>query len=99
MILEGLGYRVLGAGTPGEAARLAESNQGAIDLLITDVIMPKMNGKELSRRLSALYPGMKCLYMAISSRGLLEEGVHFLSKPFTTEQLAAKVRQVLDGKA
>ena len=105
LILEGLGYRVLGAGTPGEAARLAESNQGAIDLLITDVIMPKMNGKELSRRLSALYPGMKCLYMsgytaeAISSRGLLEEGVHFLSKPFTTEQLAAKVRQVLDGKA
>ena len=81
----------------------AESHRGGIDMLVTDVIMPQMNGPELSRRLAAGQPGMKSLFVsgytadAIGHHGLLEKGVHFLSKPFTTNQLAAKIREVLDG--
>ena len=104
LILDELGYRVLTAGTPAEAERQAESHKGSIDLLVTDVILPQMNGKELSRRLSELHPRMKCLFMSgytadvISQRGLLDEGVHFLSKPFTTTQLAEKIREALNAR-
>ena len=104
LILEQLGYHVLVAGTPGEATRQVEAHQEAIDLLVTDVIMPQVNGPELARRLTALHGEMKCLFVsgytadAIGRRGLLEEGVHFLSKPFTAEQLAGKIRDVLDER-
>src|SRR5208283_1946125 len=90
VILESFGYRVLTAGTPGEAISQAEHNAGSIDILITDVIMPQMNGRDLSRRLLSVNPRMKCLFISgytadvIGNKGLLDEGVHFLSKPFTT---------------
>jgi CheY-like chemotaxis protein len=105
VILAELGYHVLAAATPGAAVREAESHPGGIDLLVTDVIMPQMNGRELSLKLAARQPGLKCLFVsgytadAIGQHGLLEKGVHFLSKPFTTSQLAEKIRKVLDGSA
>ena len=71
-------------------------------LLITDVVMPEMNGRELAEQLSAIRPNLKCLYMSgytadvIAHRGILNEGVDFIQKPFGSDELAAKVRQVLD---
>jgi len=101
-LLEMQGYRVLAAGTPGEAIRLAEEHIGEIHLLLTDVIMPEMNGRELARKLLSLYPGLKRLFMSgytadvIAHHGVLDEGVHFLQKPFSLNALAAKVREALD---
>ena len=102
IILERLGYTVLAAGTPGEAIRLAGEHAGDIHLLVTDVVMPEMSGGDLQRRLSALWPGMKYLFMSgytanvIAHRGILDEGVHFLQKPFHMEVLATKVREALE---
>ncbi|MBI4831763.1 MAG: PAS domain S-box protein, partial [Candidatus Lindowbacteria bacterium] len=102
-ILNGLGYTVLAARAPSHAIRLAGERTGDIHLLITDVVMPEMNGRELAERLSAIKPGLKCLYMSgytanvIAHRGVLEEGVHFVQKPFSLEMLAAKVRETLDS--
>ncbi len=101
LILESFGYRVLTASAPDEALQLAESHPGAIDVLVTDVIMPQMNGRDLSRRLLSLHPRMKCLFISgytadvIGHQGLLDQGVHFLSKPFAIPDLAAKIREVL----
>jgi two-component system cell cycle sensor histidine kinase/response regulator CckA len=103
-ILDGLGYTVLIAGTPGEALGLAEKHAGEIHLLVTDVIMPEMNGRELAERLQSLYPGLKYMFMsgytanAIAHGNVLEEGVHFIQKPFSTRDLAVKVREALDEK-
>ncbi len=100
-LLEGLGYHVLATGSSNEAVRLAEEYQESIDLLLTDVVMPGMNGKELSERILAIKPGLKCLYMSgytadiIARQGVLDEGIKFLSKPFSIKNLAAKVREVL----
>ncbi|MFH1742174.1 MAG: PAS domain S-box protein, partial [bacterium] len=100
-MLEELGYTVLTANTPGEAIRLVEEHSGDIDLLITDVVMPEMNGRELAERLTRLKPGTKCLFMSgytanvIAHHGVLEEGVRFIQKPFSVEVLAEKVREVL----
>jgi len=100
-MLERLGYRVLAAGKADEAFRLARAYGEKIDLLLTDVVMPGMNGKELSERIGALNRGMKCLYMSgytaevISRQGILNEGVHFITKPFTLSDLAIKVREAL----
>ncbi len=100
-VLESLGYTVLTAGTPGEAVRLASGHAGEIHLLITDVIMPEMNGQDLAKCLLSLHPGLKRLFMSgytadiIAHNGILEEGIHFLQKPFTREVLADKVRQAL----
>jgi YesN/AraC family two-component response regulator len=75
-----------------------------IDLLITDVIMPGMNGKDLAHNLQSMNPQLKCLYMsgytadAISQHGVLDEGVCFIQKPFSLPDLATKVREVLDSK-
>jgi CheY-like chemotaxis protein len=102
-MLERLGYRVLKAGTPEEALRLAETHAGGIDLLMTDVVMPAMNGRELSGRLQGLYPGLKVLFMSgytanvIAHHGVLDEGVQFIQKPFSKQDLAVKVRDVLDA--
>ena len=102
MILEKLGYRVLAAPTPGHAIHLVEDHPGDIHLLITDVVMPEMNGRELAEQLSAIRPNLKRLYMSgytadlIAHRGILDEGVNFIQKPFGRDELAAKVRQVLD---
>ena len=101
-MLENQGYTVLMAGTPGEAMRLAREHTGQIDLLITDVIMPEMNGRDLAKNLLALYPYLKRLFTSgytanvIAHHGVLDEGVHFLQKPFSADELAAKVEEALE---
>ncbi|MCM0083867.1 PAS domain-containing protein [Geomonas sp. Red32] len=102
MMLEHQGYRVVTAGTPEEAVRIASQRRDPIHLLITDVIMPAMNGKDLGSLLRTLYPELKCLFMSgytsdvIAQHGVLEEKVNFIQKPFSLQDLASKVRQALD---
>jgi CheY-like chemotaxis protein len=101
--LEQLGYTVLVAGLPEDALRGSQEHEGPIHLLITDVVMPQMNGRQLAERLGAVRPGLKCLYMSgytadiIAHRGVLDEGVRFIAKPFSLAVLAEKVREALDG--
>ena len=101
-MLELHGYKVLPAATPGEAIRLAEEHAGDLHLLMTDVVMPEMNGRDLARNLLSLYPKLKRLFMSgytanvIAHQGVLDEGVHFIQKPFSINDLAAKIREVLD---
>ena len=102
-MLTTLGYRVLTAASPGEAVLRAEQFAGRIDLLMTDVIMPEMNGKDLAHRLALLRPEMKLLYMSgytadvIAHHGVLDGSINFLRKPFFTNELAQKVRETLDN--
>ena len=102
-ILERLGYTVLTAGTPSEAIRLSSEFSGMIHLLATDVIMPEMNGRELAECLMESRPEMKNLYMSgytaniIANQGVLKEGVSFIQKPFSKNELAAKVREALES--
>ena len=97
------GYTVLTAETAVDAMRLAREHVGEISLLITDVIMPEMNGKELANKLLSLNPQLKCLYMSgytadiIAQHGVLDDGMHFIQKPFSLPGLANKVREVLVG--
>ncbi len=102
-ILSRKGYRVLSA--PGGAECLQQmQTAGTIDLLLTDVVMPAMNGKALFKEARTLQPSLKVLYMSgytenvIASRGVLDEGVNFIQKPFAPKALVAKVRQVLLAK-
>ncbi|MBU1167985.1 MAG: PAS domain S-box protein [Proteobacteria bacterium] len=101
MMLERLGYTVLAAATPGNAISLSEAHPGEIHLLMTDVVMPEMNGRNLSERIKALRPAIKCLFMSgytsdlIANRGVLDEGVQFIQKPFSVKDLGIKVRQAL----
>ncbi len=103
-MLEAMGYEVLAATSPGEAIRLAEERAGEIHLLISDVIMPEMTGLELSRSLTYFYPNLKHLFMSgytadiIAHQGVLDEGVHFIQKPFSRGDLACKVRAVLEQR-
>jgi len=100
-MLERLGYRVLASGSPHEAIGLAEKHRSEIHLLITDVVMPEMNGRDLADRLQSLYPDIKNLFMSgytadvIAHRGVLNEGVRFIQKPFSMQDLALKVREAL----
>lgn len=100
-MLETLGYRVLAAGNKDQALQLAGEHSGNIDLLLTDVVMPDINGKELSERIAAIRPNVKCLFMSgytadvIARQGVLEEGLLFISKPFSLRELAARVRDAL----
>ena len=102
-MLEKHGYTVLAAGTPGEAIRLAREQAGEIHLLLTDVVMPEMNGRDLANNLMSLFPRLKCLFSsgytanAIANQGVLDEEMHFIQKPFSRKDLAAKVRKVLDS--
>jgi PAS domain S-box-containing protein len=103
-MLEMQGYTVLGSSTPGEAIRLARERAGEVHLLMTDVVMPGMNGRELARNLLSIRPHLKRLFMSgytaevIAHHGVLDEGVHFIQKPFSIEDLAARVRETLaDG--
>ena len=104
MMLEKLGYRVLPAGTPGEAISLADEYANEIHLLFTGVVMPGLNGRDLAKQLQSHYPGMKTLFMSgyavdvIAHRGVLDEGVNFMQKPFSMKNLADKVREVLKEK-
>jgi len=103
MILTRLGYRVLPAHTPGAALVLAKEHAGEIHLLLTDVVMPGMNGLELANKLQSLVPGLKRLFMSgytadiIAHHGVLDEGLQFIHKPFSLTALGAKVREVLDS--
>jgi PAS domain S-box-containing protein len=103
-ILERLGYHLLAARTPGQALAIARQHGGPVALLVTDVVMPEMNGRELQRQVSALLPGIKTLFMSgytadvISRRGVEDEGGLFLQKPFTITDIAQKVRRVLDQR-
>ncbi len=104
VMLESLGYSVLTAGTPADAISLAEERRGMIDLLLTDVIMPEMNGRELAKKLLSLYPDLACLFMSgytadvIAHRGVLDEGVNFIQKPFTSRGLSMAVRLALEKR-
>jgi nitrogen-specific signal transduction histidine kinase/CheY-like chemotaxis protein len=104
MILNTLGYCVLAAGTTEEALRLAQEHASAIDLLLTDVIMPDMNGRDLAAALRATCPQLRPLFMSgytsdvIAHHGILANGVHFIQKPFSMHQLAEKARETLDQK-
>jgi DNA-binding NtrC family response regulator len=101
-MLLSVGYRTITANTVSDARKIVASNDGNISLLITDVIMPKMNGKELCKDIKSRYPNIKCLFLSgytadiISSHGILEEGYHFIQKPFSRKDLAIKVREILD---
>lgn len=103
MMLEKLGYRVLKAMTPGEAIQTAHECTDAIHLLLTDVVMPEMNGRDLAKNIMSSYPNLKRLFMSgytanvIAHQGVLDDGVNFIQKPFSKEQLGAKVREALDG--
>jgi two-component system cell cycle sensor histidine kinase/response regulator CckA len=97
------GYEVLEAPTSPEAALLCERHEGPIHLLLTDVVMPQLNGPALARRAQERRTDLKVLFMsghtddAILRRGIRDQGVPFLQKPFTPDALARKVREVLDG--
>ena len=101
-ILESLDYKLLTADTPQKAMGLAQNYEEKIHLLVTDVIMPEMNGLELANRLQSLYPGLKRMFMsgytanAIAHHGVLDKGVYFIQKPFSRSELSQIVRKVLD---
>jgi FixJ family two-component response regulator len=103
-LLEMLGYTVLPALTPAAALQLAANRGAEIELLITDVIMPGMNGRQLAQKLLETMPRLACLYVSgytasvITRHGVLDEQVHFLQKPFSLNDLAAKVRAALDAR-
>ncbi len=103
-MLRQLGYDVLCAGTPDEAMQLAEEHGADLSLLITDVVMPEMNGREMADRLQLLYPQLACLFTSgytknvIAHQGILEQGVFFIQKPFTKMELAEKVRSAIASK-
>ncbi len=103
-MLERMGYGVLAARTPGEAIRLAREHAGRIDLLLTDLVMPEMNGRDLARNLMSLYPDIKRLFMSgytadvIAHQGVLDDGVHSLQKPFALKELGAKIREALETR-
>lgn len=101
-ILEDLGYSVIPANTPGEAIEKARQHRGNIDLLITDVVMPEMNGRDLAKNVLSLFPDIKRLFISgytadvIAHHGVLDEGVNFLQKPYSRQDLSRKVRDVID---
>ncbi len=101
-LLEKNGYNVLQANTPDQAIETAKET-GRIDLLLTDVVLPEMNGRDLAGRITALHPSILCVYMSgytanvIAHHGVLDEGVDFIAKPFTVKALLTKIRSVLDN--
>jgi PAS domain S-box-containing protein len=102
LMLERLGYGVLTAGTPANAIALSQACSDRIHLLMTDVVMPGMNGRELAERLQTIHPDIKVLFMSgytanvIAHRGVLYEGVNFIQKPFSMKELSLTVRESLD---
>jgi PAS domain S-box-containing protein len=100
-ILERHGYTILSAGNGRQALYVLESHGEAVDLLVTDVVMPEMNGRDLYERVSRMFPGVKVLYMSgytdnvVAHRGVLDEGVNYIQKPFSVQGFVMKVRDVL----
>jgi CheY-like chemotaxis protein len=101
-MLERLGYLTLIAGTPEEAFLLEAAHPGEIHLLMTDVVMPGLNGRDLADRLRLKRPAIKCLFMSgytanvIAHHGVLDPGVQFIQKPFSKKELAIKVRETIE---
>lgn len=101
MMLKKQGYQVFAASTPDEAVDIANSHSDKIDLLITDVVMPEMNGRDLAKKILSIYPDIKCLFMSgytanvIAHHGVLDTGVNFIQKPFSKNELSEKVRESL----
>jgi DNA-binding response OmpR family regulator len=102
-VLTGRGYTVLDAADGEEATRRLATHDGPVDLLITDVVMPVMSGRELAERLTAERPGMKVLFIsgfadrAVVHHGMLSPGINYLQKPFPPSELARKVQEILRG--
>ena len=102
-ILTRQGYAVVSAAGPKQAIQLASDHAGPIHLLVTDVVMPEMNGRDLARELQSRISGLKVLFMSgytadiIIRQGVMDDGMHFIQKPFSIENLAVKVRETLDG--
>jgi len=102
-MLEDSGYRVIEAKDGHEALILSKQHRGEIQLMLTDVVMPQMSGRELAEQLKDRRPDMSVLYMsgytddAIVHHGVLLEGTAFIGKPFSPDTLARKVREILDA--
>jgi CheY-like chemotaxis protein len=100
-ILQSNGYSVLDASNGSEALKLSQQHKGVIDLMLTDVVMPKLGGRELAESLAGTRPAMRVLYMsgytddAIVHHGVLDGRAAFLQKPFTPDDLARKIREVM----
>lgn len=100
------GYQVIGAADGEEALQIARDNANRIDMLLTDIVMPQLNGRDLADRLKKMMPGLKVLYMSgfmkeaiLKYYGISITGIPFLQKPFTRETLSRKVREVLEAPA
>ena len=104
-VLRERGYQVLEASDGSEALKLCTEHPGPLHLLLTDVVLPRLSGRELAERSAALRPGLRVLYISgytgdmVLRHGVIESDVQFLSKPFTPKALAGKVREVLDSPA
>jgi two-component system, cell cycle sensor histidine kinase and response regulator CckA len=102
-MLSRMGYTVLAAATPGEAIHLAQEHAGEVHLLMTDVVMPEMNGRELAKRILTLHPKMRRLFMSgytadiIAHHGVIDEGMEFIQKPFSKKDLEQKLREILNA--
>ncbi len=105
MMLEYLGYKVFSASRPSEALDLIKNQTEGFHLLLTDVVMPEMNGRDLAAQLLKTHPGLKCLFMSgytadvIAHHGVLDQGVNFIQKPFALKDLAARIRMTLDHQS
>ena len=104
-LLEKRGYRVLAATRPLDALRLAKESKEQIDLLVTDVIMPEMDGRALFQQILPLQSDIQCLFMsghsdqALAQRGILDESVHFIQKPFTMRDMEIRVQEILQARS
>ena len=103
IMLKRLGYNVLTASTPVEAINMAREHSNDIHLLLTDIVMPEMNGRDLFKSLRSINPNLKCLFMSgytanvIAHHGVLDEGLNFIQKPFSRMDLSVKLRAVLNN--
>jgi len=103
-MLEALGYNLLTANNPLEALNIAEKHSGNIDVIVTDVVMPDMDGKKMSEKITKLHPNAKVLFMSgytynvIGQHGLFEKEVNFIQKPFQMKDLEMKIREILDER-
>jgi CheY-like chemotaxis protein len=102
IMLEQHGYAVLTASSPTAALALAENHSGGIHLILTDVVMPEMNGRELAEKLTSRYPDLKVMFMSgytadtIAHQGVLDDGIAFIQKPFSIQDMIKKIRCLLD---